>query len=169
MAKSVIRKLLWNRKVPLLWCILIPLLGTIGLFWLIIWFLTSNHITVIGKTVIEGQGEFLLGQNNDVDFGNKLWVKLGNSEWQSVGWSMNGAGDSISATSPNRRFHAIVAEGSWNISQFAQQDIPIIVIFDSQTRLIWPTVGGEVKPRHFWMDAWKQIKDTNPRFPKPPA
>lgn len=165
---SNLRRLLWSKDVPLVWCIFIPTALTIGLTWLLVYYLSGDRIEILGETVIPDHGTFQLGQTSDVESGYNLWAKTENFEWVNIGWSLNGGKNSFAAASKSGKFHGIVAEGISDNDRNGLHDIPIVVIFDSTKGVFWPSHKSKDEPLDFWIKAWREIKENEPRFPTPP-
>ncbi|MDB4383997.1 hypothetical protein N9Z79_07900 [Akkermansiaceae bacterium] len=166
---SILRRLLWSKEVPLIWCILVPTALTIGLAWLLFYSLSGDRIEILGRAVVPDHGDFQLGQTHDDEFGYILWAKTGNFEWAWVGWSLNGGENSITATSKSGRFHGIAADGVFSNYRNDLHDMPIVFIFDSTRGVLWPSQAAKEKSVSFWLQAWHEINENEPLFPAPPS
>ena len=155
------------------------LFGSIGAlivspFVIATWFLWSpfgpSEPYTIAETEIADQGSLTLRAQHDGDISDNLSARIGDSEWLYVGYSIDHQPKGSAFHSKDGRFHGLASDETYHPRSFWElEEIPTVVLFDSQTNLIWPSEKAEVKRLTFWMKAWAEIHEANPDFPEPPA
>lgn len=155
------------------------ILGTVtlvGLGWACLYLIFSPSLwkTVIGEVEIDGIGEMHVGHAHDGDISYNYYVQIEGgisaySEWTYFGWDLDASGKCKSARSSDGRFTCIYSQPSihpW--TQRGSDEMPLMVIHDRRSGLIWPTKKSDEEFTSFWLAAWRAIRLANPEVPNPP-
>jgi hypothetical protein len=65
-----LRRLLWSKDVPLVWCIFVPTALTIGLTWLLVYYLSGDRMDIADAEVEIDRGNSRI-ETLQVAFGAK--------------------------------------------------------------------------------------------------
>ncbi len=145
------------------------------LFWA---FLSSGNRSIedhtIGKVSITQLGEMQVGYQHDGDISYNYYVRIvgsttAYSEWTYFGWDLKASGKCKSASSVDGRFTCIYSQHEihpWE--QLGLETIPLMVIFDRKSGLIWPTEKSDEHFTGYWLEAWRTFRLSNPELPEAP-
>lgn len=155
------------------------LLVIFALIFLLFWaFLSSGNRSIedntIGKVPITQLGEMQVGYQHDGDISYNYFVRIvgsttAYSEWTYFGSDIEASGKCKSATSADGRFTCIYAQHDIRPrGQFLLETMPLMVIYDRNSGLIWPTEKSDQHFTGYWLEAWRTIRLSNPELPEAP-
>lgn len=156
--------------------VIVAILAVIcAIIWaLVSWGNVSIEDHIIGKAPIAPKGEMQVGYQHDGDLSYDYYVRIVGgattySEWTRFGSDLNALGRCQFATSADGRFTCIYShEPIRSRVRLLSDTMPLIVIHDRNSGMIWPTEQSDNHFLSFWLGAWRNIRLTNPDVPSLP-
>ena len=135
----------------------------------------SNRHHIIGKAPIGPVGEMQVAYQHDGDMSYNHYVRIvgkttAYAEWTYVGWDLQASGKCKSASSSDGRFTCLYSRHPLRPrGQLLMEDtMPLMVIHDRKTGVIWPTEQSDEHFTSYWLSAWRIIRLSNPELPEVP-
>ena len=130
--------------------------------------------TSLGRHVLPGGGELLIGQDHDGDISHRLWVKVSGEksrhpQWEEIGWSIEAAEECRFIQTSDGRYSCFTSNSkvTRRLHGSTQQlEAPILIIYDRESGVVWPTKEAYTLPNKTWHDGWQALKKVDPSLPE---
>lgn len=135
---------------------------------------SNRHHIIIGKAPIGPLGEMQVAYQHDGDMSYNHYVRIvgktsAYAEWTYVGRDLQASGKCKSASSSDGRFTCLYSQHPIKTqAHLIEQTIPLLVIYDHKTGVIWPTEQSDEHFTSYWLSAWRIIRLSNPELPEVP-
>ena len=167
MAPQPLKILRWRSTIVIL-------LGVaVGMFFLFKG--RGTRKVTISEIALENRERLVLSSVRDGSLSNDYFVRIEGaepSEWAYLGWSLDRESQLLTARSADGRFACIYSPHQitpWTQTLLNEMESkPLIVIYDRDSGVVWPTKDAGANFSSFWYSVWLELRRTNPHLPEFP-
>lgn len=157
------------------WLLLVTVLLCIAYIGLRVTLGPSIWKSQISKISINKSESLQLASAHDGDISKEFYVRITGRDgqhlqWKYIGYTTSGtpSGTAFSGQTLDNRFWCVGSTETMHVPSLTEiTNMPVMVIYDQERNIIWPSKEAEVYGLPFWMAAWEKLSHSNPQIPRP--